>query len=404
MTTNNVNYNATPYTTPAAPTAPIHPMTSSAPAESSYSPGAYSSDYATPDNTYNGAYSSTKPLQIEEGKLPGQALHTIAKYDEDKDGVWNYNEALIAGKNGEFGPGFEKLKLGREELQGWFATVAGPTGDVSVREYAQTLVGIDKNRDGKITAEEAAIQKEWAKAAVAHPGESNVRTYNSLVDAGSSVGLDKLLPKGHEQRFAAKLDDKLDSGYDKDPYATDKADPYASDKPASEAKPYGKSEPYNSQDRAEIRELLKEILQYVKGDKAYGMDKAYGTDSAKSTDKAYGTDAAESTDKAYGADKTKAMTKEEAMKDFLKMMFQTMIPYMSKSYGTDKAASDSKYDMETGKPSSDYSKADDYTKSETAKADKDYGDMAPRPELMKKLLPLFLMFMLKLLQTVSAHK
>jgi hypothetical protein len=421
--------------------APIHPMQSAKPeaAAAPYTPGAYTPTYAapsesapaygTPSNTYNGAYGpGSAPLQIEEGNLDGQAKATIYKYDTDKDGTLNYNEALVAGKNGAFGPGFEKLRLGREELQGWFATVAGPSGNVSTREYAQTLVGIDTNRDGKITAQEASIQKKWAEAAAGNPGESNVRIYNQLVEEGSSVGLDKVLPKGAEQARAAQIEKDLNKpildryedkpGYEKPPaYGTPGYEAPKTDKPKSETpvteKPYTPTAPYTKSDQADMQDLVKQMCDMMNkympkaAEKPASTEKPYAaTEPAKS----YGTDKPAATDAAYqtGGITPKA-DKEKVMMDFMKGMMETMMHAFKGNYGTTKpygetAKASEAYGAETSKAPMDYGTTD--PKKDAAKADSKTTDYKTtgNNDMMMKLLPLFLMLLLKVVQMHGSEK
>jgi chemotaxis protein histidine kinase CheA len=60
-------------------------------------------------------------------------------------------------------------------------------------------VGLDDNRDGKITqAESDKLKTEWADKALKNPGEYNVTKYNELSTLGSNIGLDDVLPLGKE--------------------------------------------------------------------------------------------------------------------------------------------------------------------------------------------------------------
>jgi len=123
---------------------------------------------------------------FKEAGLKSQADEYLTRTDSNKDGRVNFDEMIDGGGlTGEV-----KTSLNKDQARALWASIAGPDGQLDVREYAQTIVGFDENNDGKITQQESDILKvAWANEALQDPGKANVQRYNMLgINANNVTG------------------------------------------------------------------------------------------------------------------------------------------------------------------------------------------------------------------------
>jgi hypothetical protein len=150
-----------------------------------------------------GFNAAPKFFQIQAGKLDQQAKAFILKNDTNKDGELSQAEVQAAGG---LTPGVRSKVSSASIATSLWAGVSGPGGGIGAKEYAQFLVALDFDRDGKITQDESdATMTSWSNFIQAYPTVAHSSIYSALVQKGKEIGLDKVLDNSEEEQLAEDL-------------------------------------------------------------------------------------------------------------------------------------------------------------------------------------------------------
>ncbi len=150
-----------------------------------------------------GFNAAPKFFQIQAGKLDQQAKAFILKNDANKDGELSQAEVQAAGG---LTPGVRSKVSSASIATSLWAGVSGPGGGIGAKEYAQFLVALDFDRDGKITQDESdATMTSWSNFIQANPTVAHSSIYSALVQKGKEIGLDKVLDNSEEEQLAEDL-------------------------------------------------------------------------------------------------------------------------------------------------------------------------------------------------------
>ena len=150
-----------------------------------------------------GSSASPRFFQIQAGKLDQQAKDFILKNDTNKDGELSQAEVQAAGG---LTPGVRSRVSSASTAASLWAGVTGPSGGIGAKEYAQFLVALDFDRDGKVTQDESdATMASWSKFIEANPKVAHSSIYAALVKLGNDIGLDKVLDNSDEEAVADAL-------------------------------------------------------------------------------------------------------------------------------------------------------------------------------------------------------
>ncbi|MFN9691833.1 MAG: hypothetical protein ACK551_07035 [Vampirovibrionales bacterium] len=150
-----------------------------------------------------GFNAAPKFFQIQAGKLDQQAKAFILKNDTNKDGELSQAEVQAAGG---LTPGVRSKVSSASIATSLWAGVSGPGGGIGAKEYAQFLVALDFDRDGKITQDESdATMASWSNFIQENPTVAHSSIYSALVQKGKEIGLDKVLDNSEEEQLAEDL-------------------------------------------------------------------------------------------------------------------------------------------------------------------------------------------------------
>lgn len=150
-----------------------------------------------------GFNAAPKFFQIQAGQLDQQAKAFILKNDTNKDGELSQAEVQAAGG---LTPGVRSKVSSASIATSLWAGVSGPGGGIGAKEYAQFLVALDFDRDGKITQDESdATMASWSNFIQANPTVAHSSIYSALVQKGKEIGLDKVLDNSEEEQLAEDL-------------------------------------------------------------------------------------------------------------------------------------------------------------------------------------------------------
>ena len=151
-----------------------------------------------------GFNAAPKYFQIQAGKLDQQAKAFILKNDTDKDGELSQAEVKAAGG---LTPGIRSKVASASIAASLWAGVSGPSGGIGAKEYAQFLIALDFDQDGKITQDESdATTASWSKFIQANPTIAHQAIYAALVQKGNDYELnDKIQDNSEEEQLAEAL-------------------------------------------------------------------------------------------------------------------------------------------------------------------------------------------------------
>jgi hypothetical protein len=160
--------------------------------------------YIPYSNTHQPSGSSKNTMHSANDTMPLASMRTfiaqsISLHDTNKDGEISLDEAIKGpGLTGE-----KKNTYTAEDAKALWASISGPTGTLSARDYAQYLLYLDKDANGELTEQEVSEQKQTlinnTKTDIVR---GVVQNYTQLIHIAMQKGLDVELPKGDEQHFA----------------------------------------------------------------------------------------------------------------------------------------------------------------------------------------------------------
>ena len=139
-------------------------------------------------------------FQLQTGKLDAQVKAFIDAHDQDGDNALSSEEASQAGSL----TGTVAFKSTNNSLnKALWAAMAGPSNTLNAKEYAQYLITLDVNKDGKITQNEAnAISTKWANTLTKAPKNGVKSLYQELVQTGKAFGIETIFNNATEERQA----------------------------------------------------------------------------------------------------------------------------------------------------------------------------------------------------------
>jgi hypothetical protein len=139
-------------------------------------------------------------FQLQTGKLDAQVKAFIDAHDQDGDNALSSEEASQAGSL----TGTVAFKPTNNSLnKALWAAMAGPSNTLNAKEYAQYLITLDVNKDGKITQNEAnAISTKWANTLTKAPKNGVKSLYQELVQTGKAFGIETIFNNATEERQA----------------------------------------------------------------------------------------------------------------------------------------------------------------------------------------------------------
>ncbi len=139
-------------------------------------------------------------FQLQTGKLDAQVKAFIDAHDQDGDNALSSEEASQAGSL----TGTVAFKFTNNSLnKALWAAIAGPSNTLNAKEYAQYLITLDVNRDGKITQDEAnAISTKWANTLTKAPNNGVKSLYQELVRTGQQFAIEAIFSNTEEERQA----------------------------------------------------------------------------------------------------------------------------------------------------------------------------------------------------------
>jgi hypothetical protein len=131
----------------------------------------------------------------------------IAKLDVDEDGQISYDEAM-ASRDGLLGNGQLNLRPGSPESMRIWAGISGNDGKMNARELASTILSVDSDSDGTVTAKETFAFASELDQRVQDSGMAAIM-YDYIDQKGKRFGLDKFIAETQETkdvRTAATVD------------------------------------------------------------------------------------------------------------------------------------------------------------------------------------------------------
>ena len=135
------------------------------------------------------------------------AISRSTAVDTSRDGQISYAEA-INSPDGLLGNGILRLPPDSPQTRALWDALSGPDGKINPQELAATILSVDGNANGTVTAQEADKFLQDTMAKLAQNPNAAISTYNNFQAGASAFGLDKFL-QNPEAAYALQFEQQI---------------------------------------------------------------------------------------------------------------------------------------------------------------------------------------------------